>query len=276
MDKVGVFYTAGFFIIIVVFFSFLVIVNNDFIATTDRISDNFGYEKIRNLDQSIQRGFSDLYFLTSGIIITKGSNYTSFREALPNTLIPNLVNNVSRYKDFLKSNFSIVLNDTIINSELPLVIRPHNITIRMAANNSYGMTATWTESFIPYIPANFTNFLVVLVTNFSLNSTSCIKDTGGFIGSSTNVQAYGPNRNCNSTNVALFRLKSSNNLVLATISHVFGYFNVFINTPPMTVTVSVEGLKKTDDQIIVTLPDNVLQFNFPDQGFSKNGTIRIV
>ncbi len=274
MDRLGVFYTLGFFLLAVVFFSFLIIVNNDFLSTTDRISKNLGYEKIRNLDQSIQKGFRDIFFSTSGISITIGENSTSFREVIPNALITNFLNNVSKYKNFLASNFSINLNNSIIANNLPLVIRPHDITVNMAANNSYGMTAKWTES--SFLPANFTNFLVILETNADLGPSSCNKISGGSIGTSTNVRAYGPNKNCNSTNVANFILQSSTGQTLATITHVFSYFNVFVNTPPITVTLNVEGLKKTNDHTIVTLPDNVLNYNFKDQGYIKNGSIRLV
>ncbi|MFH1592352.1 MAG: hypothetical protein ABIB47_03220 [Candidatus Woesearchaeota archaeon] len=271
MAKLGVFYTIGFFIVILVFFSFVVIINRNFISTSERLEEDLGYEQIRNLDLSIQKGFKDIFTMLSGISVSKGTNSVTFTEILPNPSDSNFKSNISQYKTFLESNYPVIFEVEEINGNLPLIIQPYGIELGHLSYGGAEMNLTWKQ-------VNFDGFVVTIQADVVLNSGSC--DTSGSSSSPyLNLNAYGSSGSCTVTDnshVEIFDTQLPPNLQVTLDLDEASQVLTVVASETVTAAVSVEGLTDMADDTIVTLPEEVLSYNFGDLNFIKNGTIRLL
>lgn len=270
MDKLGVFYTLGFLILILIFLSFIAVVNKDYSSTAERVGENFGYEKIRNIDQSIQEGFVDIFSLTSGIVLSKTLDSVIFRETLPNPSSTNFKNNLSNYKTFIESNYSsIFLNIQEINTNLPLIVKYYGIKF---SHPSYGGGVL----DVTYEQNNFNGFTLTITTDETLDSSSC-SGSGSSSDPYLNVNAFGVSGSCSQNGVANLELFNTDTprdrLAVVDLS---GNVLTITEDDEITVELEVDGLDPIGEAILVETPENVLNFYFDDFRYLKNGTIRVL
>ncbi|MEK6826533.1 MAG: hypothetical protein AABX08_02635 [Nanoarchaeota archaeon] len=271
MDKVGVFYTIGFFLVLIVFFSFVAVVNRDFASVTDRLESDFGYEKIRNIEKSIQKGVKDIINLIGGVSVNTFENKTTFIETLANSSEPEFFRNLTSYKNYVESNYPFFLEISKFNQTLPLTIMPHNITYLHNRFGGADANVTWQQ-------LNFRGFRVQISVNAPINENSC-PNSGTSSSPYLNVEAFGTSGSCavnGKTHVEIrdtlqSTLQATIDLVTASKTLV-----IFANEPPVGISVTVEGLDITRDRRTVVLPENVLNYNLTDFNIVKNGTIRIL
>ncbi len=269
MARVGVFYSVGFFIVMSAFLLFAVVVMKQYSSSSQRVSEDIGLEKIQTLDNSIQEAFRDYFFAKSGINIKVIGDDILYKEDLPNSASTNFKNNMTRFNNFLQSNFSVELNLSDINNNLSLYVKPHGIYFN---HPSYGGNVLKSV----YSSANFAGYDVTVYTNAVLNSASC-QTIGTVTDPYLNVNAFGSTGSCSKTGITTLTLKDANAVTLAVINlRTFTKSLTITESQPITAEVQISNLDFNSDSTIITTAENVLRFNYADFNFKKNGTIRIV
>src|SRR3989344_6001568 len=132
MAKVGAYYTIGFLLIMLVFLALIILVNKEFKLSIERFSEDAGFEKIHNIDDSIQKSLRDIFFSSSGISVSATQTSASFSETLPNT--------------------------AEITTNLPLILKPHGITFSHPDYGGNILTVAYNDN-------NFDRFQVKLNIN---------------------------------------------------------------------------------------------------------------
>src|SRR3989344_247787 len=158
MAKVGAYYTIGFLLIMLVFLALIILVNKEFKLSIERFSEDAGFEKIHNIDDSIQKSLRDIFFSSSGISVSATQTSASFSETLPNSEDNNFKSNITKFKDFIETNYSVIFDTDEITTNLPLILKPHGITY---SHSDYGDNIL----SISYNDNNFGGFQVTLNIN---------------------------------------------------------------------------------------------------------------
>ncbi len=271
MARVGVFYSIGFFLLMGVFLLFTFVVLKESRFTNERLTDDVALVKIHSLDESIQKSFRDLFFLTSGISLSTSANSLTFMEVLPNVQNTSFKNNLSLFKQFIESNYSVTFNTTEIANNLSLFVNPYGIRF---THLSYGGKTLK----VFYDTTNFAGFNLTLTVTVPLNVNSCTS-TGTSSNPYLSVTAVGSTGSCSRTDITQLTLLDTNTPqnVLARVSLGGKTLNVtYLREQSLTVAVVVSNLNLLNESVTVTTVENVLRYTYPDFGFAKNGTIRVL
>ena len=269
MARVGVFYSVGFFIVMAAFLLFAVVVMKQYSLSSQRVSEDIGLEKIQTLDISIQEAFKDYFFAKSGINVKKVGDDILYKESLPNSLSTSFKNNITKFKNFLQSNFSIELNTSDINDNLSLYVKPHGIYF---THPSYGGSVLKSG----YTSLNFSGYDVTVYTNAVLNDASC-QTLGTVTDPYLNVNVFGSTGSCSKIGITSLTLKDINNVILARVTLVTSTKTLTITgVQAISTDLKVSNLDFNADSAVVTTAENVLRIDNEDFNFKKNGTIRIV
>ncbi|MEK6934657.1 MAG: hypothetical protein AABW46_02155 [Nanoarchaeota archaeon] len=267
MAKVkAVFFSLGFFILVLIFFSFAVLISDTFKLSRDRTSELIALEKFHTLDESTQQGFRDIFNITSGIKISK-TNTITFTEELPNSNETNFKNNLTNFSNFINLNYPIKLSDDIINNELALWIRPHNIKYY---HESFGddIIKVQHESY------NFNKYIVNIITTRTLDSTSC-SATGNSNGK-LDVSATGASStSCSSNSPQHVDLFDDSDVLIATVDLTSNILTIDSESS-ITVTTSINSLDDLNKAVDIYTEEGTLFMNFSDFNFIKNTSIRVV
>ncbi|MCK4521821.1 MAG: hypothetical protein KAU20_04560 [Nanoarchaeota archaeon] len=129
MNKKALFFTIGAMMVALIILSLSIIILNASENTKLRLAESAAFDKLYDLDNSIQKSLRQI-FEEAEIIINVSDISVSFEEDLPNnkTIFVALMND---FKDFVESNEEHVsLNISDITQYLPLVVKPYNITYK--------------------------------------------------------------------------------------------------------------------------------------------------
>jgi len=267
INKRGIFYTAGFFLLGSLVLSLVILSFKNFNYSQQRTGEVLIFDRIYTIDSSIKDGFREIFEEKSGIEINKGASIR-FIEPLPNKYEDDFVTAVNKYKQFLESNFSVMLNTENLNSKMPLKIIPHEIeyyhenfgdsVIKINANSS-----------------NFNGYNISIDTDETLSSTSCAK-SGSAQNVYLNVFATGRTGSCSAEDlqISIVEVSNTNNVKIVTIS-VSGNDLTITGSLPINVTTSVDSLDELETAY-VTFPKELLYLNFSEFGIVKNSTVILV
>ncbi len=145
MAKVGFLYTIGMLLMALTVFSLALLVTEIQRKSNENVAEIIKYERLYNLDTSINEGFAEIFRVASGIrfIYNNKTNNTLFiEENLTSSNQAIFAQNMSRWGKFLNKtvtnraeNVSIHLsNFNAVNTRLPLVIMPYNINYEHIPN----------------------------------------------------------------------------------------------------------------------------------------------
>ena len=250
-----------------VFLALVVVIVKQSDLSSERFSGNVAIEGVYNLDQSIQASFKDIFTLNSGISVSKIENNVTFSEILPNVKSTNFKNNITKFNDFLESNYSITFNELDLNNNLPLIVKPNGIIF---THPIYGGSIL--EVFYQN---NFDGFIVSITSSKVLDAGSC---SGSGSGSILNINAVGSTGSCSANGVNSMELFESGTAIRLGTLNLDSVNNILTITSEDSLIISVKayGLDDNGDDITVTTQENILNYNFEDFNFVKNGTIRIL
>ena len=265
--KKGFFYSLSFSLIIALVFGLSLIAFKNFNFSQERFNEILIFDRVYELDKSIEQGFKDIFNLESGIIINKGTNIT-FSEALSNKNSQNFSNALDDYKLFLESNFSVILNIEDTKKRLPLIIIPNQITYY---HENFGNSTIKVDAQT----SNFAGFTVTVKTAEILSSNSC---AGSGVKQNVYIDLFasGSSGSCSYTarSHGIIDLINSKGKAVAKI--VVSDNDLDISAmKQINVTTSIDNLENPENMFI-TLPKGALYLNFSEFNIVKNSTIIIL
>ncbi len=269
MGRVGVLYSIGFLIILVVFISFINLVIRNSNLSSARFSEDAKLEWIRNLDESIQDGFRDIFIKTSGISISRSGYDLFIGENLPNTNADAFKKNLSKYKTFIEGNYSVNFNITEINKTMHLYVKPHGIRINHSTYGGNDMKVVKSQN----------NFLAYKL-DLTINTDAFCTSSG--INTLLDIEVFDPTGSaCILNDVAFLTVRDTNlngpKIVTVDFPSISNILNITVSSGmSINLNLKIDDLSVSNDSIIVTTDQNILYFNFTDINYTKNGTIRIL
>lgn len=128
--KKGILFTVGFTFLTLVVLSLAILIFNSSQESEGIVAKLSVLDRVYELDTSIGQSLGEIVRLKSGILIDITDNSVSFEEILPNENRVILNSSLYSFKQFIEVNLSNV-NLSITNmEEMPLTIKPADITYR--------------------------------------------------------------------------------------------------------------------------------------------------
>lgn len=286
--KKAVLLTIGMLFLSSLVFSLAVILFHNTQGTESRFAEIILYDRLYDLDSSIQRGFKEIFIRNSGITLRLVNDTVTVIETLPHT--SNFAAEMDTYEDYLEEAYSadplVTIDDTVltnIKNDLPLYIMPHNILIEHSSfpsgdileltpsslnveNYSISLTALTQQSVVfnpsidPTPPLDFP--LRISVTTNS--------------GTSTQIYDINPGQ----TNPVTLTFSDGGNPPTETD------VTVILNNPA-ALTINRKGIAiyhnieialdhQTEQMNYITYPNNLFTINIPGDNLQKTSTVRIV
>jgi len=170
MDKVGFLYTVGILILGLTILSLAFFIADINQSSNEKVADLARFERLHNLDSSINRAFAEIFQVSSGISFAHSNltNNTLFiTETLPNNNNTIFSQNMSSFELYLNTSISTPSENFTVNRNnieniknvLPLIILPYNL--------AYTHNPTFGSSIIKVTPKDGFNFLGYNVTIIS-------------------------------------------------------------------------------------------------------------
>lgn len=139
MAKVGFLYTIGLLLMALTVMSLALFIAEVQKESNEKVAELLKYERLYELDTSINEGFAEIFRVASGISIIHNNitqNVTFIKETLPNSNNTIFSQNMSSWERFLNKTASLPTeNITIyrqnietVKSRLPILILPYNAT----------------------------------------------------------------------------------------------------------------------------------------------------
>lgn len=264
--KKGVFYTIGFFLLGMVLLGFAIFIAKTNLETVDTVSKISSLNRANEVTISIQEGFKKIFNSKSGILISKGSNFYSFQENLPNNNKNNFTNAIDSYKDFIENrNISINLNVNELKTNLPLKITPHNI---IYSHSNFGDSTI----IITAESGNFDGYQISVTTNLELDASSCTNSE-----SAQNVylhlDATGSPGSCTSSSNTISRidLEDINNNLIATLEVINNDLTI-TSISQINVKTIIENLADLGKNNLI-YSNNLIYLNYQEFNIEKNNTV---
>ena len=272
MERLGVFYSIGFFILGTVFIAFAVLVTHYFTFSLQEISDDATDQRVHTLDESIQQSFRDLFTITKITLRSTNDSFTLI-ETPSQTNDDNFKENLTQFRDFLQSNYSIQFNVTDITTDLPIFIKPYGIIIQHPQYDS-GKIAVMYDQVV------FDMFNLTINYDNVIDANSC-QPSGTSSNPALNVYVIGTSgeSSCDFpgiSNFDLYDINSPPNLITSVRLSGKNLNITSFDIGSTTYTLRILNFDVSNESMIVTTKEQVLSYSYPDFGFFKNGTIRLL
>lgn len=122
MRKKGILFSLGLMLLTLVILALAILIFHSAQKSEEIIAKLAVLDRVYDLDRSIGKGLSDIFYLKSGISISRTNNGVSFEEMLPNDKRVALNSSLHHFKQFVEHNLSNV-NLSITNiDEMPLMV----------------------------------------------------------------------------------------------------------------------------------------------------------
>ncbi len=278
--KKAVLLTLGMLFLSSLVFSLSILLFHNTQGTEDRFAELSLYDRLYDLDSSIQRGFREIFLQNSGITLTLVNDTVSITETLPHS--SSFGEEMDAYSTFLEQTYSIdpliIVSDSVlstIKNELPVYIMPHNILIDHSS---------FPSGNLEIIPSslNIRNYSISLMTtkqsvtfNPSIVSGSFPLKISVTTNSGTSVQEY--NVNPTSTNTITLTFDTGLPTQATIIITIENPAHLTINRGSVTAGHNIEiALEHQSENInYITYPNNLFTINIPGDNLQKTSTARI-
>ncbi len=269
MARVGVLYSLGFFLVMAVFLAFVIVILNEYDKTSERFIEEAFFEKVHNLDESIQNSFKKIFNTYSGVKLKISDGVFTFTETFPNQNSSTFISELGELKTTVKNNYPIDIYLNEINKTLALTLNPDGTKFFHPVYGGNNITVT-------FVQGSFNGFTVKITSSATLDSGSCVSS-----GTSNNpyldVTTVGSSGSCTETSIQNFELLDTetprNRLALVNLNGDSLTMQSVLGTN--TFDIDVEGLKPSNSTRTVTTTQ-ALEFNFEEFNYRKNGTIRVL
>ncbi|MFH1065375.1 MAG: hypothetical protein V1734_02610 [Nanoarchaeota archaeon] len=278
--KKGIVQSIGLMMLAGLLLSFAVIIFHDTQSRDERFGEMMLYDRLYDLDKSIQYGFVKI-LSANGISLSADSSHAEITETLPGS--SSLSYELDGFSSFLQSRYAsspIVSFDSAImdnvKANVPIIIKPHNITI---SHTSYP------GGNLEIIPSslNLDNYTISIESSKSTISFNSGGMTSGSFPVSVSVKiSYGTSLWSGNINPAL-----SNTLLLdfdaalpsaetATII-ITNPAHLLINRGDMGFSQHVSiGLQNIGNNgVTVSMPEGLFAINFETNKLSIKSTVRM-
>ncbi len=258
----GMLFTLVLTILATIVLSFAIISFHNVEKSRIQMAELSSIDRLYNLDNSIQTGFSKIFHNKSGISVSINETTVTFEERLPNQN-PTFNNKITSYEDYIESNYENIEIDTssLIN-ELPLVIMPHNITFshNIQRNRIYVKPTT----------INIEGYKVLFEDQRICN----VIDTPNPEGLLLEVPQCSYSENVDSAYITTGgSFETTVTLVDNELTVSYAVANPV--APPSSFKVKVM-IDKTQEQVTVNYPEDPINITFKELNMSRTGGARIV
>lgn len=279
--KKAVLLTIGMLFLSSLIFSLSILLFHNTQGTEDRFAELSLYDRLYDLDSSIQRGFRDIFLQNSGITLTLVNDTVSITETLPHS--SSFSDETDAYATFLEQTYHtdpvVTISDSVlttIKNELPVYIMPHNILIDHSSFPSGNLEITPSS-------LNVKNYSISLTTTKqSVTFDSDELESGTFplrvsvtTNSGTTVQEY----NIDPTEENELELNFDTGLPTeATITiTIDNPAYLVINRGSVTADHNIEIalVHQAEEMNYIKYPNNLFTINIPGDNLQKTSTARI-
>ena len=276
--KKGIVQSIGLMMLAGLLLSFAVIIFHDTQSRDERFGEMMIYDRLYDLDKSIQHGFSKI-FSSNGISLSADNSHVAIAETLPGS--SRLSSELDGFSSFLQSRYfsdpavsfdSAILNN--VKANVPIAIKPHNITI---SHTSYP------SGNLQIIPSslNLNNYTISISSSkstISINSGGM--SSGSFpvsvsVTTSYGTSAWSGNINPATSNTLLLNFDASlPSAETATIT-ITNPARLLINRGNMTFSQNVSfGLQNIGNNgVTASLPESLFTINYENDKLSKKSTV---
>lgn len=274
----GIVQSIGLMMLAGLLLSFAVIIFHDTQSRDKRFGEIMLYDRLYDLDKSIQHGFSKI-FSSNGILLSADSSHAEITESLPGS--SRLSSELDGFSSFIQARYasnpavsfdSAILED--VKANIPVTIKPHNITI---SHTSYP------GGNLEIIPSllNLDNYTISIETSKSTVSFNSGSMTSGSFPVSVSAttshgtSAWSGNINPAVSNTLLLNFDASLPSAETAVITITNPAHLLINRGNMAFSQSVSiGLQNIGNNgVTASLPEELFAVNFENNKLSKKSTI---
>lgn len=282
--KKAVLLTLGMLLLSSIVFSLSILILHNTQGTEDRFAELSLYDRLYDLDSSIQRGFKEIFTRNSGITLTIVDGLVTITETLPYS--SNFEAEMEAYKTYLEDAYDtdpqVTINDavlTLTKNSLPFYIMPHNILIEHDAFPS-GQELRITPQNL-----NVENYSISLTTSrqslpsFSADTVPGSLEmlvTARLEGGSSFSQLY--NVNPESSNTITLRFDEGEPEQADITITLDNPAHLTINRGSVTTEHNIEIAltHQAENLNYITYPNNLFTINIPGDNLQKTSTARLL
>ena len=283
--KKGILLTLGMLFLSGLVFSLAVLLFHNTQGTENRFAEISLYDRLFDLDSSIQKGFKEIFERNSGMSLSLLNDTVSIAETLPHS--SNFEAEMVAYSDFLENMYPIdpllTVDDsvlTLIKDRLLFYIMPHNILVEHSAFPS-GQELTITPQNL-----NVENYSISLTTSKQsvVFDDSLMTSSGSFpfrvsVTTDSGTSAW-ENNNIDETAANTFTINLDTGLptestITITLSNPA---SLVIDRGAVIIDYDVDiGLQhQAEEMVYIKYPDNFFTINIPGNNIYKESTVRLV
>lgn len=288
--KKAVLLTLGMVLLSSIIFSLAILLFHNTQGTESRFAELSLYDRLYDLDSSIQRGFKEVFLRNSYMRVTISDpveDIVFITETLPHSSSNNFIAETEAYAEYIKEMYLIDPKITIyeedvlseITGYLPIIIMPHEIEISHTTFPTGNLEITPTDT-------NIENYSISLTTTQqSVSFDSDIAVPQGLTiplkiiaiiesGTQTNEYAVDPLL----TNTVKLTFSSGGTTpVYSDVTITLENLVLSIDKGSLTITHDIEiALNPIEEQMVYAqYPDSFFTIEFPGESLLKTGTVRI-
>ncbi|MEK6817125.1 MAG: hypothetical protein AABY09_05905 [Nanoarchaeota archaeon] len=268
MSKKGIFFTLGLGMFAFVILSLSIVASRHFGSYDDRFIEMIAFNRMSDLDMSLQDSIRELFREDSGISIGVAQSQAMFDQHLPLDMTE-LNLSMGLFNEYVVSNDrNIKLNLSEVRKSLPLWIKPSNIV--------YSQNLSQRSITIMPSEMNIAGYSITVNLEGPQNITSCVKaSAAGAYNLSIDIIASN-GTSCGmawSADITQYNNISANGISVATISG----GGIKVSTSGTNATVSSKvSLQGVGEEIpTVYLPENIIGISLSALELYKNSTAKL-
>lgn len=278
--KKAVLITLSMLLLSSLIFSLSILLFHNTQGTEDRFAELSLYDRLYDLDSSIQRGFRNIFLQNSGITLTLVNDTVSITETLPHS--SSFSDETDTYATFLEQTYHtdpvVTISDSVlttIKNELPVYIIPHNILIDHSSFPSGNLEITPSSLNVNNYNISLTTTKQTVTFNPSIVSDSFPLKISVTTNSGTSVQEYNVNPTSTNTITLTFDTglptQATMTITLENPAH------LTINRGSVTAKHNIEIalVHQSENMNYIIYPNNLFMINIPRDNLQKTSTARI-
>lgn len=272
--------TLGMLLLSSLVFALAILLFHNTQGTENRFAELRLYDRLYDLDSSIQRGFKEIFTRNSGITLILGNDTVTLTETLPHS--SNFADETEAFSDYLEETYNIdpavTISDsalTIIKNELPIYVMPHNILIEHSSFPNGNLEITPTNLNVKNYSISLTTTKQTVVFSQAITSGSFPLRVSVKTNSGTSIQEY--NINPASTNIITLTFDTGLPTQATITITLDDPAQLIINRGSVTAVHNIEiALQhQTENMNYITYPNNLFTIKLAGNNLQKTSTARI-
>jgi len=280
--KKAVLLTLGMLFLSSLVFSLAILLFHNTQGTESRFAELSLYDRLYDLDSSVQRGFKEIFTRNSGITLALTDDLVSITETLPHS--SNFRSEMDAYVNYLEATYptdpKVTINDailTLIKNGVSFYIMPHDILVEHSSFPSGNLEITPQNLNVAnYSLSLTTTKQSVVFDDSSMTSGSFPLRVSVTTDSGTTVKEYNINpTSLNTLTIALDTgLPTEATMTITLDSPAQLVINRGGVTTEHRIDIALQPL--AEEMNYIRFPNNFFTINIPGDNLQKTGTVRIV